>query len=272
MVMDCLATREIHSLLLDMLYEFDCMCETHGIRYSLDCGTLLGAVRHKGFIPWDDDVDVMVPRPDYERLVANSGWAPKGYRMGPYMNGRDGVKVPFMKFCNLAYRAQEPALAGVVDECLWIDVFPGDAVPDGDEAAIALVREQVRLINRANRRVLNVEATRGWVKREVKRLVKPLLKLAAPPERLYERVVENATRYEFGSTSRVANISWFGNPRPRWCPAHGFDDLTELPFEGKRFKAVSCWDEYLRMLYGDDYMELPPIEQRVTHGTRVWKA
>ena len=59
---------EVHEELLNLLLRFDAFCKEHNLRYSLDSGTLLGAVRHKGFIPWDDDIDLNMPRPDYDRL------------------------------------------------------------------------------------------------------------------------------------------------------------------------------------------------------------
>lgn len=267
-----LELEEIHGALLETFDAFHEMCMSHGVRYSMDAGTLLGAVRHEGFIPWDDDVDVQVPRPDFELLLSNPDWCPDGFRMGPYMNGIDGDRIPIIKFCNLKYRAQEPELEGVVDEYLWIDVFPADAVPDDDSEALALLKRQVRLTRRADRRVFDIDAnTKSSLKRLGKKAIVPLLRRITPASGLYEQMAANAKQLAYGSTARIANISWFTLLAPRWMPATGFDELVDLPFEGRLFKAVSCWDEYLTTGFGADYMTLPPIESRKTHSVKVWR-
>lgn len=79
-----LSIEELHQKELELLEAFDAFCSEHGLRYSLTAGTLLGAIRHKGFIPWDDDIDVCMPRPDYDRLATLAGELPAGLRLvGP---------------------------------------------------------------------------------------------------------------------------------------------------------------------------------------------
>ena len=122
-----LTLAELQGELLKLLLRFDAFCKERGLRYSLDSGTLLGAVRHKGFIPWNDDVDVDMPRPDYERLMAFEKELPEGLHL---VNANNSIfPYGFCKLCTDEIRAQEPSYDGVMVETLWIDIFPIDGVP-----------------------------------------------------------------------------------------------------------------------------------------------
>lgn len=267
---DCLLNAEqIKQQLLNMLIEFDRVCRTYGIRYSLDSGTLLGAIRHNGFIPWDDDVDLIVPRPDYDRLLAHPEWFSNScFPLSP--DDSNSVH-PFAKMVNFSYRAQEVELDDVVDEYLWIDLFPADSVPDDPEEAGKLCCRQVGLVKIYGRSITNPKATKGCFRRLIKTAVQPFLRLAYPPERLLENIIDGASSIPYGSTSNVANLTWPSVAKDRWFPASDFDHLIEKEFEGHSFLIIPHWDDYLRGLYGD-YMVLPPEERRVVHGAMVWPA
>ena len=261
--------REKQMLLLAMLEMLDELCDAHSIRYSLDAGTLLGAVRHKGFIPWDDDVDVLVPRPDFDELAAHPEWLPNHYRLETLGQSGGQDYLPFAKITDLRWRAQEPALIGFSEGHLWLDVFPADAVPDDDSEVSKLLLRQKRLHDSIGLSVSNIdEITPVRWKALIKKCVVPVHRLIHPYRKEYELLDANARAIPFGSTNRIGNITW-SYYRPQWLPSDEFDRLTELDFEGRRFKAVSCWDSYLTQLYGN-YMKLPPESERRSHETRVW--
>ena len=119
--MNYLTTQEIRNELIEVLTSFDEFCRIHELRYSLYAGTLLGAVRHGGFIPWDDDLDVCMPRPDYMELLSLAASIPNGY--GLVLPESDGYSCPFCKYVNLGIAAQEPISAGVYEGRLWMDIF-----------------------------------------------------------------------------------------------------------------------------------------------------
>lgn len=268
--MHYLDTRQIQDLLFDMLLVFDEMCNEHSIRYSLDGGTLLGAVRHQGFIPWDDDLDVLVPRPDYEKLISHPDWLPQGYHIDSKRGNSELNFLPYAKFVNMRWRAQEPALTGLIDEHLWIDIFPADAVPDDDGEARRLLARQKKLHDRAVRSIVNVDAvTSSSYKLAIKKVLFPVHRRLFPYKKQYESMARNATAIPYGTTSRIGNITW-SYYRPDFIPADDFEHLTQLEFEGREFPAIPSWDSLLSQHFGD-YMKLPPESERATHGTKVWE-
>lgn len=271
MGMGCLTTKEIQNELLSMLVEFDRVALEHGVRYSLDGGTLLGAVRHKGFIPWDDDIDVIVPRPDFERLAAHPEWFSGEFEL--CVPGQGNHIFPYIKLVNRAWRAQEPMLDGVIEEFLWIDVFPADAMPEDADVKAVLMARQQRNHARGGRSCISVDGTTpDPVKWALKKVLFGLNRMIYPAREQYEELADRAKARDFGSTFRAGNMVWpsFKPDKPGF-PADDFDNRIDLEFEGRTFKACPHWDDYLKGLYGD-YMQLPSEDQRVTHGMKVWRA
>lgn len=272
--MDYLDTEHIQSRLLSMMATLDLVLTENGIPYSLDGGSLLGAVRHKGFIPWDDDIDIMIPRPQFDELCRHPEWAPEGYSFS--FPDRNGYLFPYAKFCNLAWRAQEPLYEGVFDECLWIDIFPADGLPQDAAALAELMKAQDRLAQGAAASFVNIDQAVAMsdskVKGLAKRLLYPMYRKTVSAEDNYRKITENACSTAFESAERAGDLVWYPyKPNKPGFPVEDFSNLIELDFEGHKFKACPHWDEYLTGLYGD-YMTLPPEDQRVTHGMKVWRA
>lgn len=264
-----LGIEEVQALLLDMLDKLDAIFREQGIRYSLDGGTLLGAIRHKGFIPWDDDADIIVPRPDVDRIIAHPEWAPEGY--GFEVPGTPGYPFPFVKFVNYAWRAQEPMFEGVYGEHLWIDIFPADPVPDDAHEAERFLARQQALCMRGVRSSVNPRADWGGpARRLAKSLLLPVHRLLFPAEKQYRLLEEGARSNPYGSTDRVAIVIWDVEHCRHGFPTSDFDELVGADFEGRSFRVCPHWHEHLVGLYGD-YMAMPPEEERTTHGIKVWR-
>lgn len=259
--MQYLNNQEVKRALFELLCRFDSFAQTQGLRYTLLGGTLLGAVRHRGFIPWDDDVDVGMPRPDYERLLELSNLVPSGTAL---VTMNDASPRPFTKFVNVDILCQEQGIHET--ECLWVDVFPLDGMPDDDQACMDQLHRELQLkINAARRR--DVEGGVAW-KRPIKAVARPVLNAIASPVSIYRKMDKIAQEYPFGTTRRCRDVIWGESPTAYYL-TDDFDHLARLEFCGREFPAVAHWDETLKSVYGD-YMTLPPQSQRVNHGLKAW--
>lgn len=268
-----LDAKEIQATLLETMSVLAEVLGSHAIRYTLDGGSLLGAVRHKGFIPWDDDIDILIPRPDFDLLCQHPEWAPAGFRFD--CPGACGHVLPYAKFSNLAWRAQEPLFEGVIEEYLWVDIFPADAIPSTQRGFARLMKRQAGNARRANATYLNLDQAVAIsdtkVKATAKRITFPIVKRLCSADKEYQKIITRAKETAFGSTAFAGNVVWdpFRPDKPGF-PIEDFDSLVDMEFEGRTFKACPHWDAYLQGLYGD-YMQLPPEDQRVTHGMKVWQ-
>ena len=253
--------KKLQRIELEMLIELDRICRKHGIAYSLDGGTLLGAVRHKGFIPWDDDVDVIMLRPEYGRFRAaceqeldtrrfflQDYKSDPGYRWGYEKLRRNGTE---------HVRLGQEALKQRTG--VFIDIFVADHVPDS-----YLLRRVHHAVCFCIRKVLYAPLgavnapsgfLRGWygllakIPRDVPFHVRNCLASASN-----RRKTELASHY----TLEYPKHCRYGLPRK--C----FDEMADMEFEGRTFRGFKEYDPYLKMLYGN-YMELPPLEQRKPH-------
>lgn len=265
-----LSKKEIQTVLLGILKEFDSVCREHGIRYSLDGGSLLGAVRHGGFIPWDDDVDVVVPRPDYNRLINHPEWFDEPWFL---MNDKHpGYFWPYAKLFDGRYRAQEPSLRGAFLGHLWLDVFPVDAVPANEKDRRRLIGSQKKLTIRASRAIQTIAGHQERTAKDLlKEIIIPFYRTIFPAERTYREISQRAQKIEYGSTPFVAEIVCIGSIEGREMRLEDFDHLVEIKFEDSSFYAIPHWDEFLTNYFGD-YMKLPPEGERADHSIEAWPA
>ena len=227
--------RELQAIELGILEDIAGFCDAHGIRYTLSGGTLLGAIRHKGFIPWDDDADIAMLRPDYDRFVREY----ESPRFKLLSIGTGTYAGTYAKVVDPGTVVREKGVSGKTG--VWVDVFPLDGAP---------------------RRGYCPLATSGFWKRYrsvLKYRNHPLLRDGVSPKEFVD------------SSPFVGFIGGSGYTVRETVPRAVVDSFVPVSFEGRTFSAMKGWDEYLSSLYGD-YMTPPPPEKRKPiHPVQAWR-
>lgn len=260
-------TEELKAIQIDILDEVHAYCVQNEIPYSLSYGTLLGAVRHKGYIPWDDDIDIMIPRKYYNYFIQH--YKGNNTKVISFETHSD-YYLPFAKVYNPKTLVVEKV---VCKPCYGvnIDVFPIDAMPSSvtEIKTLAAKKQQWNKILL----IKNGKFTRPYpiLKLVIARIYQCILKII--PTRVVLKKLDSFSRTYEGTDCPMAGIFAPTDNKVKWIVAKEvFEAFTELAFEGKMYHAVSQFDKYLAAIYGD-YMRLPPVEQRVTHHGFVayWK-
>jgi len=247
---------ELRHIQLEILDDVDLFCRENQLRYSLCGGTLLGAVRHKGYIPWDDDIDILMPRPDYERF-ASSYHSDRNVVLDLRRNGAClelGLKV-----CRKGTVMKDVELG----RSLWgvnIDIFPVDGLPEDADAHCARIIRMRNLLTRICPfyKLLTQQRTKWFVKYLLKRVRYPYI---GSSRKLKERIDTLAASYPFGS-SRLSGAILGNYGEREMIPSEVFLEYGTILFEGREYRCIKGADTYLSALYGD-YMTLPPMEKRV---------
>lgn len=270
--MRLLDKRQTQQELLRMLDCFVDYCKRHGLRYYLVGGTLLGAVRHHGFIPWDDDIDVGMPRADYERFLALEQTEPVAPFLKAISAKAGTLSNPYCELLHMGTELERDTSKYIREECqilhLFIDIFPQDGWPSSDRVAAALAR----YMDACRYLILCSRARFGKGVNLLRRVLKaPIVLLARMIgyRRLVRHVDRIAQKWPYDSSDYVGAITYgIYGPGER-CVRKEVVDFTTVEFEGRQLCAPGCYDRYLRQIYGD-YMVLPPEEKRKDHRLRVW--
>lgn len=249
--------RQLQLTMLEILKVFDKFCREYGLKYSLYAGSLLGAVRHKGFIPWDDDLDVCMSRADYEKFLELWQKAPvAGYVLQNKENSRyfdqsfSKIRKDHTTFL------QDEWQIGNHHTGIFLDVFPLDRIPNGK-------------LNRAMYKWHCMKyqlLTREFVppKAGITTRLGAAVILSCTPKFCRERVRQNTlkkiTRYNNRHDLEIAAIETMASLRKSFA-LDMLDSYVDLPFEDGEFMCFAGWDDHLRRKFGD-YMQLPPEEER----------
>ena len=234
---------QIHQELLNLLYTIDEFLKRNQIEYTISYGTLLGAVRHEGFIPWDDDIDLCMKRSEYNKLI---NILKDKNRIGKNLSA-EGVclgnsDIPFLKIINKKVEVIEIVNGGYSKDYLWIDIFPVYYVP-----------ERLWQIN-AKKCLLNTLIRRYAINKGSAYFAKKL----------------NSFSEKSKKSNYIANNVWGTSGKKEVIPAKLFENFKDYKFEDITVRGVCDYDTYLKVNYGN-YMKIPKKEDRISHGLRAWK-
>lgn len=267
-----LTNDEIKKELLNILILVDKLLTQNELKYSVMSGTLLGTIRHKGFIPWDDDIDIAMPREDYDRfsilikdgLLDSCGLSAIGYEINHDF-------WPFIKVLNPQIMIKQE-LNSQASQCdnLWIDVFPFDYVPTRE--ADKVLREIAFQKKLLGYKIAQEKKFYKYKKNIVKKVAYIFVSLVfkrIPVEKISGKII-SLSKENCAKSKLIADMTWGRNDSRKYIPAELFEDITEYTFENVTVKGFRNYDEYLTQLYGD-YMKLPSKSQRVNHGIKAWR-
>ena len=261
-----LNNEETKQQLLLMLKETIDFLDANDIRYSITSGTMLGAVRHQGFIPWDDDIDIGILRPDYDRMVEILKEKKQigqleaiGFELGNSL-------FPFVKIVNPDIYVKEEGTRAT--QRLWIDIFPFDGMGKS-VFRIKLLNTTVRPILKKLLWFANSEYYMSHP-RNCRHIIwnyfwYGISKLCSP-EFFIRLLIRNCSGIKVSDSIYVEDSTW----GTKAVPKEVFDEMREYRFETMTVKGFKDYDTYLKCIYGD-YMTLPPEEKRVNHGIKPWR-
>ncbi len=258
--------KKVWQVELDLLCELIRVCQEYQLRCWVDGGTLLGAVRHQGFIPWDDDIDVCMPRPDYDRLIALGAHVFKT----PYFLQSAYTDVDYFaghaQLRNSQTAAIRPSASfNPFNHGIFIDIFVLDGVPESEETRRNVWKEVRRTQHFLKAKNLKVLVSGRWLQ-GFRKLRAQWAVARYGWANIYRNAEDllRATPYE--TSKQVAEISF--SSYDIILDRHIFDDTVWLNFEDKMVPAPIGYDQLLRTQYGDDYMT--PVRAASYHGELVF--
>ena len=248
---------------LNILLDFSNFCDEHGLKYFLAFGSLLGAVRHKGFIPWDDDIDIMMPKEDYDELISlfNYYITNKNIRLvHPY---EEGSYLSYVKIIDTSTRKIEQGIN--YKKCQYlgvdIDIFPltgqPDSLKDFEKWRLKLDKLYKKAFFKVN--LLFNKRVKSAIKTIIINFFAPFSRntYLKKAERLHDM-------YPYSKSTYVGCQEMYPSMKTDRYNKKWLDDFVYLDFEGYKFKAPLEYHKVLEALYGD-YMTPPPLEQQVSH-------
>lgn len=248
---------EVQKKLLEMLSFFDSYCQENNITYYVAGGTLLGAMRHQGFIPWDDDIDVVVPRPDYEKLMKSFSDKEGKYILESPYDGNDDFLFTYSKLYDRTTTVSEN-VRPICTRGLYIDIFPLDGI--GDDDWVNNYKQFDRLNMLMMTRTCSVRKGRGFAKNCSIILMRLVPQFILNNKKLSIKLDKKASKFSYENSKYAGNL--MGAYRYKEImEKHIFGKPVRLKYEDIYVNAPEKSVEYLKHIYGK-WGELPPENKR----------
>jgi len=264
---------EIHHVTLDVLKKIQEICKEHQITYFVAYGSLIGAVRHKGFIPWDDDFDIMMLRPDYDRFCKVCNESINGHGDYALMNPDNNKDYPFniSRFCDLRYRMVRDDNEPDAGMGIFIDIYPLDGLGNHSFIIKTVINYTKQILLRLD--TLSKSSKMFMPKHNIiKKLIRfPIWAVMHRTDKrfIYRIMKSILSMFIFSESKYVGCFVW--DEDMVFFPKKYFEENATLLFEGIPVNVPKEYDKVLRISY-DDYMKLPPEdEQHPTHAYQIFR-
>lgn len=245
--MRTISLKEMQRIELDILLSFDKLCKAHKLRYYIDGGTLLGAMCYEGFIPWDDDIDLKMPRPDYDRFLSLTGELPE--HVSAEIPSKQSCPHLFLKLFDTRTELIEHAGNRINRSGVYIDILPMDGYPEEGPA----YERHLKKLDRYND-LFHASLDGFSVKRMSSSPIQRMKGLLYPhfytPWRLYRLLNQTAQKYDYDSSKR-AGLLIEGDPVRERFEKEWLEPPIELEFEGHLFPAPPGYRKHLEIFYGE---------------------
>lgn len=258
---------KVKEIEIDILKEFVTFCEKNKLRYYLVGGTLIGAVRNQGFVSWDDDIDIVMPRPDFDRFHALCNGSIKNYEVRsiyytPDIHCRGLIRIVDKKY--MTELNVDPLYLPP-----WIDVFSLEGLPENiDECCKHYKKTKIwKILSKFSR--VDLRLTKSKIKRFIKTvLFYPLRKIG--PIYFNKKLIKIALKYDFDDSKYVGVVTTGLGMRERMPKYYYIGKQKKLPFEGIMVNVPGYYDRYLTDFYGD-YLKVPNKGSRKRHVVKAWE-
>lgn len=265
--MEELNVKETQKISLELLHTIADICEMKGLRYYLMYGTLIGAIRHKGYIPWDDDTDIMMPRPDYDALLEYLYKNINKYPNLEVFNHDVNKDYPYMitrisdnRYITYALNEKSYGLG------VFIDIYPFDGLGNGKKEALRYGLKGDRLSSicyQATRKHFAIETTTEPLRKIIKYPFFIFSKLVGK-DRVQDKLESLARRKRYDNSEYVGCVVWLSGGMKDIFKKEWFDSYIMAQFENYKFRIPKDYDAVLRHMYGN-YLCLPPKKDRIGH-------
>ena len=263
-----MTTKEVQQVCLELLKDVHEFCVEHNINYSLSGGSLLGAIRHNGFIPWDDDADIQMPRPDFDKFI-NTYKSKHGFQL--YAREKARGEIIYSRIAKVfemekTFVDQKAETVIGKDVGLWIDIIPVEGAPDNREQAARYIKEltmREQLVSCLSTSKAEWTDIRKFSSKleKIKFVIKKVLGIFIPNSYV-DGYIMFAKKYDYESSDFFYATPHYGVNE--WQPKENMEGYILHQFEDTKLYIMSGYDANLRSLFGD-YMQIPPKEKRIIH-------
>ena len=253
---------ELKKIQLNILKYLDEFCKKNNIKYWIDCGTLLGAIRHKGYIPWDDDIDVGMLREDYDKFIelSESFNSSKKYSFNCYELNHNW-QYSMGKVLDNDTILYEPDVKNGIKTCVNIDIFVYDIAPIDDSKLNKMYNKRDFFVKLNSCRNIKRFYTKDEQKYNFIKIAIYYILHIFPKGFFVKKIIINSKKLCKYDTGYVGNFT--ANTRMK-CSTKVFKSFIDVKFENEKFPAPIGYDEWLKAFFGN-YMELPPKEKQISH-------